>query len=65
MTYVISKEKENFDNLLKKFKKRIEKDEVLLEYKKRKFYEKPSAKKKREKKQARLRWLRKLKKEEG
>ena len=50
---------ENFTSALRKFKRKVDTDGVLIEYIKRQYYEKPSVKRKREQGQARSRWLKK------
>jgi small subunit ribosomal protein S21 len=52
----------DFEKALKKFKKIIEKEGVLTEYKRREFYEKPSVKRKRKERAARKRLIKALKK---
>ena len=42
----------SFDQLFRKFKKKVERDGKLQEVKKREYYEKPSAKKQRKRKEA-------------
>ncbi|MCX7770612.1 MAG: 30S ribosomal protein S21 [Proteobacteria bacterium] len=54
---------EDFERLLKRFKKEVEKAGILSELKKREFYEKPSERKKRRLKAARRRALKKARKE--
>ena len=48
---------------LRKFKKKVQEDGILQEYKEREFYTKPSEKRKRAKAAGRARWLKKLKKQ--
>ena len=48
---------------LRKFKKKVQEDGVLQEYKERQFYTKPSEKRKRAKAAGRARWLKKLQKQ--
>lgn len=50
---------DNFTSALRKFKRKVDLDGILIEYIKRQYYEKPSVKRKREKGQARSRWLKK------
>lgn len=50
---------DNFNGALRKFKRKVDNDGVLIEYIKRQYYEKPSVKRKREKGAARARWLKK------
>ena len=45
---------ESFDNLLKRFSKRVQQEGLLSEYRRRRYFEKPSVKRKR-KQAARLR----------
>jgi len=52
----------DFEKALKKFKKIIEKEGILTEYKRREFYEKPSVKRKRKERAARKRLIKALKK---
>lgn len=54
---------EEFEKLLKRFKKEVEKAGILSELKKREFYEKPSEKRKRRLKAARRRALKRARKE--
>ena len=42
-------ERENFESMLRRFKRACEKADILLEVRKREFYEKPSSKRKRKK----------------
>jgi len=48
---------------LRKFKKKVQEDGVLQEYKERQFYTKPSEKRKKQKAAGRARWLKKLEKQ--
>ncbi len=63
MAEVKALEGEDFERLLKRFKKEVEKAGVLSELKKREFYEKPSERKKKKLKAARRRALKKARKE--
>lgn len=54
---------EDFERLLKRFKKEVEKAGILSELKKREFYEKPSEKRKRRLKAARRRAIKRARKE--
>jgi small subunit ribosomal protein S21 len=54
------REDENFENALRRFKRKCEKSGVLTELKKRQHFEKPSVKKKRKAMQARKKVLRKM-----
>tara|TARA_X000001036_G_C20344730_1_gene669992 strand:+ start:21 stop:308 length:288 start_codon:yes stop_codon:yes gene_type:complete len=49
---------------LRKFKKKVQEDGILQEYKERQFYTKPSEKRKKAKAAGRARWLKKLEKQE-
>ena len=42
----------SFDQMFKRFKKKVERDGILQEVRKREFYEKPAQKKQRKKKEA-------------
>lgn len=63
MAEVKAQEGEDFEKLLKRFKKEVEKAGILSELKKREFYEKPSEKKKRRLKAARRRAMKRARKE--
>ncbi|GAB4431179.1 MAG: 30S ribosomal protein S21 [bacterium] len=63
MAEVKAQEGEDFERLLKRFKKEVEKAGILSELKKREFYEKPSEKKKRRLKAARRRAMKRARKE--
>lgn len=54
MALVLSKG-ENFDTLLKKFKRKVDKHGILLEKKQRMYYLKPSEAKKKKEKKSRMR----------
>lgn len=54
MTRVTAEQGENFDSLLRRFKKKVQRDRVLSEARRRRFFEKPSVIRKR-KKAAKLR----------
>ena len=47
MTGVVAGENESFENLLKRFNKRVQQDGVLSEVRHREYFEKPSVKRKR------------------
>lgn len=47
MTDVVLGEKENFENLLKRFNKKVQADGVLSEARRREHFEKPSVKRKK------------------
>lgn len=65
MAEVKAQEGEDFERLLKRFKKEVEKAGILSELKKREFYEKPSEKKKRRLKAARRRAMKRVRKEKS
>ena len=50
---------ESFEKLMRRWKRAVEKDDLMAEVRKREFYEKPTSKRKREKAAARKRWERK------
>lgn len=60
MPTVQVREDESFENALRRFKRKCEKEGILTELKKRQHYEKPSIKRKRKALQARKKMLRKL-----
>lgn len=60
MPVVQVREDENFENALRRFKRKCEKSGVLTELKKRQHFEKPSVKRKRKAMQARKKVLRKM-----
>ena len=60
MPVVSVRDEENFENALRRFKRKCEKEGILTELKKRQHYEKPSVKRKRKAMQARKKILRKL-----
>ena len=47
MAEVIAEENESFENLLKRFNRRVQQSGILSEIRHREFYEKPSVKRKR------------------
>ncbi|MDD4066573.1 MAG: 30S ribosomal protein S21 [Clostridia bacterium] len=55
MSEIKVRENENFDNVLKRFKRQCAKNGVMAEYKKREHYEKPSIKRKKKSEAARKR----------
>lgn len=59
MPGAIARKGESFEKLMRRFKRAVEKDDILGEVRKREFYEKPTTKRKREKAAARKRWERK------
>ncbi len=54
MTQVVVEKGESFDSLLRRFNKKVQRDRVLSEVRRRRFFEKPSVIRKR-KKAAKLR----------
>ena len=47
MTDVRAGENESFESLLKRFNKRVQQNRILVEVRRREYYEKPSVKRKR------------------
>ena len=47
MTRVVASDNESFDNLLKRFNKKVQQSGILSEIRRREFFEKPSTKRKR------------------
>lgn len=60
MPFVQVRDEESFENALRRFKRRCEKEGILTELRKRQHFEKPSVKRKRKAIQARKKILRKL-----
>ena len=60
MPAVQVRDEESFENALRRFKRKCEKEGILTELKKRQHFEKPSVKRKRKDLQARKKMLRKL-----
>ena len=54
MTRVVSEDGEHFESLLRRFNKKVQRDRVMSEVRRRRFFEKPSVIRKR-KKAAKLR----------
>jgi small subunit ribosomal protein S21 len=54
VTFVTADDNESFDSLLRRFKKKVQRDKVLTELRKRRYYEQPSILRKR-KRAAKLR----------
>ena len=59
MPGVIAKKNESFEKLMRRFKRAIEKDDIMNELRKRDYYEKPTVARKRAKAAAVKRWERK------
>lgn len=62
-TGVTVRDNESFEQALRRFKRKCEKASILSEVKRRRFYEKPSERRKREMIQARKKMLRKMAKQ--
>ena len=62
-TGVTVRDNESFEQALRRFKRKCEKAGILSEVKRRRFYEKPSDRRKREMIQARKKMLRKMAKQ--
>ena len=60
MPFVQVREEESFENALRRFKRKCEKEGILTELRKRQHFEKPSVKRKRKAIQARKKILRRL-----
>jgi small subunit ribosomal protein S21 len=58
---VVSKENENINSLLRRFKKKVQESNVLDTVRKKEFYEKPTTQRKKAKAAAKARWRKKLK----
>jgi small subunit ribosomal protein S21 len=57
------RDSESFEQALRRFKRKCEKSGILSEVKRRRFYEKPSERRKRQMIQARKKMLRKMAKQ--
>ena len=62
-TGITVKEGENINQMLRRFKRKVEEAGTLDTLRKKEFYEKPTTERKRKKGAARARWLKKLEKE--
>lgn len=51
------KKQKAFNNGLRKFKKMVQNEGIIQEYREREFYEKPTTRRRKEKAMARKRWL--------
>ena len=47
MTNIVFSENESFDSMLRRFNRKVQQDGILSEMRRREFFEKPSAKRKR------------------
>jgi len=63
MAYVIVRENEDLDNAIKKFKKLVEKEGIIKDWKEKQFFEKPSLKRHRANKAAERRQKQKSEKQ--
>lgn len=63
-TGITVKEGENVNQMLRRFKRKVEEAGTLDTLRKKEFYEKPTTERKRKKGAARARWLKKLEKEQ-
>jgi len=59
MPGVIAKKNESFEKLMRRFKRAVDKDDIINELRRREFYEKPTQKRKRQRAAAVKRWERK------
>jgi len=64
MPVIKVKEGESFESALRRFKKQVEKAQILSEIRKREHYEKPSVKRKKKLLAARKRMVKKLRKQQ-
>jgi len=63
-TLTVAKEHENVNQLLKRFKKKVEEAGIMDSLRKKEFYEKPTTVRKRKKSAAKARWKKKLRENE-
>lgn len=61
---VITKDNENINQTLRRFKKKVEEAGVLEDLRKHEFYEKPTSVRKRKKSAAKARWRKKLREQQ-
>lgn len=57
---VTAKEHENINQLLRRFKKKVEESNVLEDLREHEFYDKPSITRKKAKSAAKARWMKKI-----
>ena len=62
MTFVVAREGEHIDKLLRRFKKKVETAGILKDARRREHYEKPSIKRKRKSIAAKKRAMKKVRK---
>jgi len=62
MVQVVKKDEETFDETLRRFRRKVKRDQILSEVRRHMYYEKPSEKRKREARTARRRLMKRLKK---
>lgn len=62
MAYVTVEENENLEKALKRFKRQVEKEGIIREWKKRAYYEKPSTIRNRKEKALRRKMMKKTRK---
>lgn len=55
LAYIKVREDENFENVLRRFKRKIEREGILTDLKKHEFFEKPCVKRNKKKAEARKR----------
>lgn len=55
MAFVKSRENESFENILRRFKRKVEREGILTDLKKYEFYEKPCSKRNKKKAEAKKR----------
>jgi len=65
VTFVVRQRSESFERLLKRFKKAVQQDKVLVKARRRRFYEKPSQTRKRKAIKKRIKSRRTTRKMQG
>lgn len=55
MAFIKVRDDENFENVLRRFKRKVEREGILTDLKKHEFYEKPCVKRNKKKAEARKR----------
>jgi len=61
---VYAKEGENFNSLMRRFKKKVQEDKILETLREKEFYEKPTTQRKKAKAAAKARWRKQLREQQ-
>jgi small subunit ribosomal protein S21 len=63
-TGVTVKESENFNSLMRRFKKKVQENKILETLREKEFYEKPTTQRKKAKAAAKARWRKQLREQQ-